>query len=76
MGGAVRDMLLGARPKDFDILTTATPIQVGYLPYSHCEGTMIYSSPLLNVTSLETNVDVVTTNSVGPMSGRGLSPWW
>ena len=31
VGGAVRDMLLGARPKDFDILTTATPVQVGNL---------------------------------------------
>ena len=28
VGGAVRDMLLGKQPKDFDILTTATPVQV------------------------------------------------
>ena len=28
VGGAVRDMLLGRKPKDFDVLTTATPVQV------------------------------------------------
>ena len=28
VGGAVRDLLLGAQPKDFDILTTASPVQV------------------------------------------------
>lgn len=28
VGGAVRDLLLGRQPKDFDILTTATPVQV------------------------------------------------
>ena len=30
VGGAVRDLLLGAQPKDFDILTTATPVQVSF----------------------------------------------
>ena len=28
VGGAVRDILLGRKPKDFDVLTTATPVQV------------------------------------------------
>ena len=28
VGGAVRDLLLGLEPKDYDILTTATPRQV------------------------------------------------
>lgn len=28
VGGGVRDLLLGKRPKDFDIATTATPVQV------------------------------------------------
>ena len=28
VGGAVRDLLLGQEPKDYDILTTATPRQV------------------------------------------------
>lgn len=28
VGGAVRDLLLNNRPKDFDIVTTATPAQV------------------------------------------------
>lgn len=28
VGGAVRDLLLQSKPKDFDILTTATPVQV------------------------------------------------
>lgn len=28
VGGCVRDMLLGKRPKDYDIVTTATPAQV------------------------------------------------
>ena len=28
MGGAVRDLLLGQRPKDFDVATDATPEQV------------------------------------------------
>lgn len=32
VGGAVRDMLLGGKPKDFDILTTATPVQVLAFP--------------------------------------------
>lgn len=30
-GGCVRDMLLGLRPKDFDVATDATPDQVGLL---------------------------------------------
>ena len=34
MGGAVRDMLLGRKPKDFDVLTTATPVQVAPAPCS------------------------------------------
>ena len=28
VGGSVRDMLLGKRPKDFDVVTTATPSQI------------------------------------------------
>ncbi|MCR9143272.1 MAG: polynucleotide adenylyltransferase PcnB [bacterium] len=28
VGGCVRDMLLGRRPKDFDVVTTATPTQI------------------------------------------------
>ena len=28
VGGAVRDLLLGARPKDFDVATNATPEQI------------------------------------------------
>jgi poly(A) polymerase len=28
VGGAVRDLLLGVKPKDFDIATNATPEQV------------------------------------------------
>ncbi len=28
VGGCVRDMLLGKRPKDFDVVTTATPTQI------------------------------------------------
>ena len=28
VGGGVRDLLLGKRPKDFDIATTATPVQI------------------------------------------------
>ncbi|MBV1731938.1 MAG: polynucleotide adenylyltransferase PcnB, partial [Hydrogenophaga sp.] len=28
VGGAVRDLLLGLRPKDFDVATSATPEQV------------------------------------------------
>ena len=31
VGGAVRDMLLGLRPKDFDVATNATPEQVKQL---------------------------------------------
>ncbi len=31
VGGAVRDLLLGLRPKDFDVATTATPEQVKQL---------------------------------------------
>ena len=31
VGGAVRDLLLGLRPKDFDVATNATPEQVKYL---------------------------------------------
>ena len=28
VGGAVRDLLLGVRPKDFDVATNATPEQI------------------------------------------------
>lgn len=28
VGGAVRDLLLQQKPKDYDIVTTATPLQV------------------------------------------------
>lgn len=31
VGGAIRDLLLGKVPKDFDVLTTATPAQVRLL---------------------------------------------
>jgi poly(A) polymerase len=31
VGGAVRDLLLGLRPKDFDVATDATPEQVKHL---------------------------------------------
>jgi poly(A) polymerase len=31
VGGAVRDLLVGLRPKDFDVATNATPEQVKYL---------------------------------------------
>nr|MBP8186699.1 polynucleotide adenylyltransferase PcnB [Comamonas sp.] len=31
VGGAVRDLLLGLRPKDFDVATNATPEQVKHL---------------------------------------------
>ncbi|CAL8470290.1 g9832 [Coccomyxa elongata] len=35
VGGAVRDLLLRSKPKDFDILTTATPVQVKRL-FGNC----------------------------------------
>ena len=35
VGGAVRDLLLGGRPKDFDVATDATPEQVTRL-FAHC----------------------------------------
>ena len=34
VGGAVRDMLLGRRPKDFDVATSASPRQVHKLFYN------------------------------------------
>lgn len=64
VGGAVRDLLLGQTPKDFDILTTATPIQVKKLfrrafivgkryPIVHvCDGPVIHE-----VSSFQTNTD-------------------
>lgn len=37
VGGAVRDLLLGLQPKDFDIVTSATPKQASpCLPVSPC----------------------------------------
>lgn len=36
MGGAVRDMLLGGTPKDFDILTSASMNQVPVIDASAC----------------------------------------
>jgi Poly A polymerase head domain len=33
VGGAVRDLLLGKQPKDFDIVTSATPHQVHFLVF-------------------------------------------
>jgi len=35
VGGAVRDLLLGGHPKDFDVATNATPEQVKHL-FRHC----------------------------------------
>ena len=34
VGGAVRDMILGRRPKDFDVATSASPRQVHKLFYN------------------------------------------
>lgn len=36
VGGAVRDLLLGLRPKDFDVATNATPEQVKALFRASC----------------------------------------
>ncbi|VAW40278.1 Poly(A) polymerase [hydrothermal vent metagenome] len=36
VGGAVRDLLLGMHPKDFDIATNATPDQIKYVFQKHC----------------------------------------
>ena len=36
VGGSVRDLLVDSRPKDFDIVTTATPVQVIY-HHAACE---------------------------------------
>lgn len=35
VGGSVRDLLLGAQPKDFDISTSATPGQIKHI-FPHC----------------------------------------
>lgn len=35
VGGAVRDLLLGLQPKDFDIVTSATPKQASPWPSVH-----------------------------------------
>ena len=44
VGGAVRDMLLGGKPKDFDILTTATPMQVLHLLLQRWRFPTLYSA--------------------------------
>ena len=35
VGGAVRDLILGRAPKDFDVATNATPEEVHFPPFAH-----------------------------------------
>ena len=64
VGGAVRDLLAGGRPKDFDIATDATPEQVKAL-FRNCRligrrfrlAHVVYGREIIEVATFRANVD-------------------
>ncbi len=66
VGGAVRDILLGLTPKDFDVVTNATPEQVagvaGFLKSSFKDSAQAYgvSRVIVSVEGEEVQIEVAT----------------
>ena len=64
VGGAVRDLLLGEHPKDFDIATDATPEQVKHL-FRNCRligrrfrlAHVVYGREIIEVATFRANID-------------------
>jgi poly(A) polymerase len=64
VGGAVRDLLLGGAPKDFDVATDATPEQVKQL-FRNCRligrrfrlAHIVYGQEIIEVATFRANVD-------------------
>lgn len=64
VGGAVRDLLLGLHPKDFDVATDATPEQVKQL-FRNCRligrrfrlAHVVYGKEIIEVATFRANVD-------------------
>ena len=64
VGGAVRDLLLGLRPKDFDVATDATPEQVKQL-FRNCRligrrfrlAHVVYGKEIIEVATFRANID-------------------
>jgi poly(A) polymerase len=64
VGGAVRDLLLGGAPKDFDVATDATPEQVKHL-FRNCRligrrfrlAHVVYGQEIIEVATFRANID-------------------
>ena len=64
VGGAVRDLLLGGAPKDFDVATSATPEQVKQL-FRNCRligrrfrlAHVVYGAEIIEVATFRANID-------------------
>jgi poly(A) polymerase len=64
VGGAVRDLLLGGAPKDFDVATDATPEQVRQL-FRNCRligrrfrlAHVVYGQEIIEVATFRANID-------------------
>ena len=69
VGGAVRDLLLGLRPKDFDVATDATPEQVKNLLYdTYCEHETILDKPAPMVRFSKLSPEGITLTVTGYVS--------
>ena len=79
VGGAVRDLLLGEHPKDFDIATDATPEQVKHL-FRNCRligrrfrlAHVVYGREIIEVATFRANSDDGSGDREQGESGRVL----
>ncbi len=79
VGGAVRDLLLGGHPKDFDVATNATPEQVKAL-FRNCRligrrfrlAHVIYGPEIIEVATFRANTDDGTGDRESHEGGRLL----
>ncbi|MGE8221057.1 MAG: polynucleotide adenylyltransferase PcnB, partial [Stenotrophomonas acidaminiphila] len=64
VGGAVRDLLVGGRPKDFDVATDATPEQIKQL-FRNCRligrrfrlAHVVFGREIIEVATFRANID-------------------
>ena len=79
VGGAVRDLLLGEHPKDFDIATDATPEQVKHL-FRNCRligrrfrlAHVVYGREIIEVATFRANIDDGSGDREQDQEGRVL----
>ncbi len=79
VGGAVRDLLLGEHPKDFDIATDATPEQVKHL-FRNCRligrrfrlAHVVYGREIIEVATFRANIDDGSGDREQDREGRVL----